>query len=95
MSTKQHIKIQFELLCELMGKATTEDQAIAENKEYWYELDFNRHYGGYRIDQRNFKNTGKAGAFGFSSMQARKSAKEFYSFLCDTCTVLTYLQNNR
>lgn len=93
--TRNAIDIQFNLLCELTNKATSEEQAIKEGKTEYFQIDHTDYYGGYRIDRYEIGKTVTYGAFGFSSMQARKSTKEFYAFLCDTNTVLTYLQNNR
>lgn len=68
-------------ICKELNLPIGKEDAINKGAEMYLDLEFASHYGGYRLINVGVKNGAHYGAFGESSICARKSKKEMTSYL--------------
>lgn len=78
----KQIQTKVELLKELTNKQNL-------------QVDYNPHYGGYRLVTVNPTNGGHSGAFGKSSCCERQSCKVFNTYLDGLISGLSYKIDNQ
>lgn len=68
-------------IAHLTGLAITKQGAIEKGFDYYLELEYASHYGGYRLINVNITNGGHRGAFGESASCSRRSLKVMTAYL--------------
>lgn len=77
----KNLNIILENIAHLLNLATSKEEAIEKGYDYYLELEYNSHYGGYRLNNVNITNGGHRGAFGESSTCSRRSLKVMEAYL--------------
>jgi len=77
----KHLNIILKDIATKLNLATSKDEAIQKGLDIYLQLEYARHYGGYRLVNVMVKNGGHLGAFGESSACSRKSKKEMTNYL--------------
>lgn len=76
MATKKDLQYVLERIADLIGEATTKEQAIEKGLDRYLCLDYASIYGGYRVAFVGVKNGAHYGALGMSSAESRMKASE-------------------
>lgn len=76
MATKKDLRYALERIADLIGGATTQEQAIERGLDRYLWLEYDSIYGGYRVVFVGVKNGAHYGALGMSSIEPRMKASD-------------------
>lgn len=77
----KQIQQLMEDIAKIAGLPISREQAIEMSATHFLEVEYARHYGGYRVVNVSVNHGGHSGAFGESSCVARRSKKQMVDFL--------------
>jgi len=68
---RQQLESTLKDIANKLNKATSKEEAIQKNIDFYYTLDFNSMYGGYRIESVKINSGASFGAFGGNGCEPR------------------------
>jgi hypothetical protein len=79
--TKKDLLIVLSKIATLENEAINRNEAIEKGKDKFYDLEYDKNYGGYRVVKVDINSYAHYGAFNGSGTESRISAREMLTKL--------------